>query len=303
MSSGSCRISPVYVLPPDTVCLYSEHRKFFLHGKLYCALVERIGSGEHRASIVRALSGEFPAAEIDLALERLLDRGFIFGPGTVDGPVAGYWASLGLAPEIAAENLSQIGVRIESCGVAGAAELSAALREARGPYRRSLGRPDRRAGERLSRRTASGAQPSVAGGQTGLVAGPALGNHSAGRADFPSRQRRRWTCLADRMKSNRQIKAFLDRKQARCVAASPLAETMLGDSAIGLAAVEIARAIASGFGTDLEDHLISLDLLGSTVARHYVAARPQCPSAAARSCATRSARRRRPGFAPAASSS
>ena len=24
----------VYVLPPDTVCLYSEHRKFFLHGKL-----------------------------------------------------------------------------------------------------------------------------------------------------------------------------------------------------------------------------------------------------------------------------
>ena len=31
-----------------------------------------------------------------------------------------------------------------------------------------------------------------------------------------------WTCLADRMKWNRQIKAFLDRKEARCVAASPL---------------------------------------------------------------------------------
>jgi ribosomal protein S12 methylthiotransferase accessory factor len=25
-----------YVLPPDVVCLYSEDRKFFLHGDLYC---------------------------------------------------------------------------------------------------------------------------------------------------------------------------------------------------------------------------------------------------------------------------
>ena len=33
----------VYVLPPDAVCLYSEDRKFFLHGELYCALVTAIG--------------------------------------------------------------------------------------------------------------------------------------------------------------------------------------------------------------------------------------------------------------------
>ena len=31
----------VYVLPPDVVCLYSEDRKFFLHGELYCALAVR----------------------------------------------------------------------------------------------------------------------------------------------------------------------------------------------------------------------------------------------------------------------
>jgi oxazoline/thiazoline synthase len=35
----------VYVLPPDVVCLYSEHRKFFLHGELYCALASAIGAG------------------------------------------------------------------------------------------------------------------------------------------------------------------------------------------------------------------------------------------------------------------
>ena len=35
----------VYLLPPDAVCLYSEHRKFFLYGELYCALASAIGEG------------------------------------------------------------------------------------------------------------------------------------------------------------------------------------------------------------------------------------------------------------------
>jgi ribosomal protein S12 methylthiotransferase accessory factor len=87
-----------------------------------------------------------------------------------------------------------------------------------------------------------------------------------------------WTCLADRMKRNREVKALLDRGQARCVAVSPLARHTFGQSAIQLAAVEIAKAIATDFRTELRDHVISLDLLGSTIAKHYVAARPQCPS-------------------------
>ena len=36
----------VYVLPPDVVCLYSEDRKFFLHGELYYALASAIGEVE-----------------------------------------------------------------------------------------------------------------------------------------------------------------------------------------------------------------------------------------------------------------
>ncbi|MBV9970750.1 MAG: TOMM precursor leader peptide-binding protein, partial [Xanthobacteraceae bacterium] len=51
----------------------------------------------------------------------------------------------------------------------------------------------------------------------------------------------------------------------------------LGQGGVQLAAVEIAKAIATAFRTDLRDHIVSLDLLGSSVARHYVAKRPQCP--------------------------
>ncbi len=48
---------------------------------------------------------------------------------------------------------------------------------------------------------------------------------------------------------------------------SPLARNTFGQSAIQFAAVEIAKAIATGFRTDLRDHIVSFDLLGSTIAQ------------------------------------
>jgi ribosomal protein S12 methylthiotransferase accessory factor len=77
---------------------------------------------------------------------------------------------------------------------------------------------------------------------------------------------------------NREVKGFLERGSARAVAISPLARKPLGQGAIQFAALETAKAIASGFRTELNNHIISHDLLGSNVVKHYVAARPQCPT-------------------------
>ena len=52
-SSDIAQFAPnfsVYVLPPDVVCLYSEDRKFFLHGGLFCALASAIGRGGQQLS-------------------------------------------------------------------------------------------------------------------------------------------------------------------------------------------------------------------------------------------------------------
>ncbi|HEY8213471.1 MAG TPA: hypothetical protein VIG36_04980, partial [Methylocystis sp.] len=71
---GAFRFAPnyaVYIFPPDVVCLYSENRKFFLRGALYCALAERIAAGEDQTSILHALAADFPAAKIDEAFNRL----------------------------------------------------------------------------------------------------------------------------------------------------------------------------------------------------------------------------------------
>src|SRR5499427_2557660 len=126
--NGAVRFAPnfsVYVLPPDVVCLYSEDRKFFLHGELYCALATAIGAGKSVGEIVRVLGKKFPSDKIHEALKRLLDRRYV-GPkrrSSADDAPAAYWASLGMPPGIAEQNLRKCRVRIQSIDVKGGNEL------------------------------------------------------------------------------------------------------------------------------------------------------------------------------------
>jgi bacteriocin biosynthesis cyclodehydratase domain-containing protein len=269
----------VYVLPPDVVCLYSEDRKFFLYGELYCALASAIGAGRSSQDLVRELELDFPPSKIREALERLFDRRFIVPASHSSLDItAAYWASLGLSPETAQRNLQKVRVRIHAIDVPGAIELDIALRD--------LGvRVVKRTADltvtlvndyledrlaELNRKHLSKQTPWLLVQPSGIfpLVGPVF---SPGKSAC-------WTCLAERMKRNREIKALLDRRHARCVAVSPLARDTLGQSAVQVAAVEIAKAIATEFRTKLSDHIISLDLLGSTILKHYVPARPQCPA-------------------------
>ena len=270
----------VYVLPPDVVCLYSEDRKFFLHGEIYCAFASAIGrGGKNFRELVRVLERDFPSDKVNEALKRLMDRGYILPASRSSaGIAAAYWASLGLLPGTGERNLQNCRVRIQSIDVRGAMELSSALSELgvrvvkRSPDLTVTLVSDYLEGRlaELNRQHLSDRTPWLLVQPSGIfpLVGPVF---SPGKSAC-------WTCLADRMQRNRKVKLFLDRQQFRRVAVSPLARQTLGQSAIQLAAAEIAKAIATEFRTELRDHIISLDLMGSTMVKHYVAHRPQCPS-------------------------
>ena len=71
----------VYVLPPDVVCLYSEDRKFFLHGELYCALASAIGKGGKSLPRARCeLATEFSVRQ-DRGSPQAADRAPLHRPG------------------------------------------------------------------------------------------------------------------------------------------------------------------------------------------------------------------------------
>lgn len=270
----------VYVLPPDVVCLYSEDRKFFLHGELYCALASAIAAGgKSFRELVRELEQNFPSDKIEEALKRLMERRYIVAASPSSAsPVAGYWASLGLPPDMAERNLGNCRVRIQSIDVKGATELSAALSELGvRVVKRSPDLTVTLVSDYLERRLAELNQQRVSEGSRWLLVQPSGAFPLVGPVFTPG-ESACWTCLFDRMIRNREVKGFLDRGPARAVVASPLARNTLGQSAIQFAALEIAKAIATGFRTELNDHIVSHDLLGSSIVKHYVATRPQCPT-------------------------
>ena len=111
-----------------------------------CASIPRTGSSFFTASfiarspprseraekafgeLVRELEQDFPSDKIHEALKRLIERRYIVPASHASaGAAAAYWASLGLPPETAEQNLQNCRVRIQSIDVQGAAELGAAL--------------------------------------------------------------------------------------------------------------------------------------------------------------------------------
>jgi oxazoline/thiazoline synthase len=270
----------VYLLAPDVVCLYSEDRKFLLHGELYCALAAAIAKGgKSSRELIGDLEKDFRSDQIREALQRLIDRRYVLPASSfANGAQAAFWASLGLSPETAEQNLQKCRVRIHSIDVQGETQLAAALS---GLGVRVVKRaPDLMVtlvNDYLETRLAEMNQQRLSDRTPWALVQPSGIFPLVGPVFKPGRSAC-WMCLAERMKRNREIKALLDRRQARRLAVSPLVHETVGQSAIQLAAIEVAKAIATDFRTPLSDHIISLDLTGSTIVKHHVAARPQCPS-------------------------
>ena len=122
----------VYVLPPDVVCLYSEDRKFFLHGELYCALASAIGKGGKSLPRARSRAGAEFSARQDRGSPQAADRAPLHRPGIAPLPPAP-WPAIGRASACRREWPSKISrivaCAFESIDVKGAAEFGAALSE------------------------------------------------------------------------------------------------------------------------------------------------------------------------------
>src|SRR5579872_4415548 len=224
----------VYVLPPDAVCLYSEDRKFFLYGELYCKLAAAIGAGGKSVlKLVRELEREFPADKIREALQRLFDRRYILRNSRTAGDITtAYWVSLGLSPDTAEKNLQKCRVRVESIEVQGGKELTATLRKLGVRIvERAADLTVTLVGDYLDGRLADLNKRHLVDHTRWLLVQPSGIFPLVGPILAPGKSAC-WTCLADRMRRNREVKALIERKGARRVAVSPLAHHPFGHAGI-----------------------------------------------------------------------
>ena len=193
----------------------------------------------------------YPADKIQEALKRLIDRRYVVVKrGSSASVAASYWASLGLPPGIAEKNLQKmprahrIDRRQRRKGTRRRIDASSAFASCK----RSADLTVTLVNDYLEARLAELNRQHLSDDTPWLLVQPSGIFPLVGPVFSPGKGAC-WTCLAERMKRNREVKALLDRKQARRVAASPLARDTLGQSAIQLAAIEIAKAIATDFRT------------------------------------------------------
>ena len=298
------RFSPgftVYILPPESICLYSEHRKLFLHGALYCAIATAIGkNGKSRAALVRELSRNFPPDMMEEALKRLTDRRYVVeATPTTTGPAAAFWAGLGLPPETAKANLDACRVRIEALDVDGAKQLTAALK--------TLGvhivdrSPDLTvtlANDYLDERLAELNRQRVKDKTPWLLVQPSGPFPLVGPVFRPCRER--LLDLPVRPHDPQPGDQGLSRPRStgrRHLATR--AKPVRADRDPVRRRRDRAKRSRPAFRTDLRDHIASFDLMGATIAKHFVSHRPQCPTCGNKKLRTRGARRSRSRSAPA----
>ena len=189
---SSRRISPSMCCHLMSCASIPRTGNSFFTATLYCALASAIGEGGRSfRQLVRELEQKFPSDKIHEALKRLVDRRYVLPASRSSvGAVAAYWASLGLPPATAEENLQKCRVRIQSIDVQGATELGAALKRSGRSRRQAIPRPHGHAGERLSRRTTRRIEPAAAVGPNALAARPAFRYFSPGGAGVQPGQER-----------------------------------------------------------------------------------------------------------------
>lgn len=268
------RVEP---LDAERVFLISERERFLLQGRSYALLAPLIDGRSKVIELIQALAGRLSGPEVFYALMILEERGFLVeATDALPLQAAAHWESLGIPAGLAAERLGGASVSVSALGGLEAQPMSEALRAAGVQVHeegalRVVVTPDYLAPELDAW--------SLEARERGLRWIPArpVGSVSWLGPIIPPEGAPCWACLSFRLRENRPVERFLQR-QTGAWPSPPAAGLAVGASAgLSLAALALARWIASGGKGALDDHLLVFDAAAPRLEEHAVKRRPQCP--------------------------
>ncbi|MFT3768217.1 MAG: TOMM precursor leader peptide-binding protein [Minicystis sp.] len=262
----------------DLVFLLGEHRRIALRGRAYGLLIPLLDGRRSVDEITATLAAELPAVEIHHAIARLEQQGYVTEDGT-GSERDGFWEAVAEVVPCAPERLAATPVAVRAMGGEDVEPATSALVEAgliveehapliivvTGDYLH----PDLEAWNRRARDEAATWVPVKPGGIEPWI-GPV----------FQPGPGPCWACLAARIRHNRPVEAYLERRRGE---GTPLLPSLVGllasrRAALSFASVLVATWIASGGRGPLSGHgIVSLDLIHAATATHPFSRRPQCP--------------------------
>lgn len=251
--------------------LLSEQAWFPLVESPYEELAALVDGRRTVQEILEAAAPALTPHEVFFALRDLLEQGYLveLPPGS-ESPLVGFWSALGAEPGSASERVASTPVSVVGGGEPLSALLAEALRGAGLDVRPEATLRVVVTDDYLSPELEAFSERARAEGVTWLPLKPGGRLGWFGPLIRPS-QGACWHCLTERLRMNRAA------EQVAGVTRRPLPSPPAAVSAcLQVAAVQLARWIASGPESDALDPLITLDHRTLEVKRHPVTRLPHC---------------------------
>lgn len=267
----------VEVVDPEGVFLLSERGHFVLKGPLHCRLASLMDGSTTADEIVDELASVATATEVYFALGLLEKKGYIVEADGTPYHRAAFWHALEVDPGSAERRLRDTTVSLVSFGDVSVEPLESVLR--------TLGIKIGPTGNFKIVMTDDYLQnglddfnvAALRSYQPWLLVKPLGTVHWIGPLFRPGASPC-WECLADRLRSNREVESYLQGKKGTTtpfpVSGAALPATV--QATLHLAAVETTKAIARGAEPPPESAVITLDAVTLEMRRHTLVSRPQC---------------------------
>jgi bacteriocin biosynthesis cyclodehydratase domain-containing protein len=269
----------VQVLPGEGVFVLSDSRQSLLRGRLYESVVPQV-DGRPVEAICDHLQEKISTAEVYFVLGQLEKKGYLCEKATsLPAGEAAWWSAQHVDPSMAEQRLAETPVVLHAFGVEteSLADLLRTLHvrvEADGPI--GVVVVDHYLHEQLEEYNAE----ALRSGKAWLLIRP-LGRQLWMGPLFHPRQSGCWECLAQRLRANRPVAAYVNAKTGRPAADDPAHTAATLQVAWGLAAQTVATWIVRGELPDLEGKVQSLDLVSWKTQAHTLVRLPYCPACGA----------------------
>jgi ribosomal protein S12 methylthiotransferase accessory factor len=269
--------SRAVAVPGEAVYLFGERGSAALPGPLYERLAPFLDGTHTIEDVVGNLSATASAAEIYFAIDQLVARGYVCdGDRARPEAAAAFWRAQGLDPVDALARLRASRVEVKAVGAIDLAPLAGALGGAGLTVAPGGAATIVATDDYLRPELADVNAAALASRRPWLLCKPVGSVLWIGPLFRPGASAC-WACLAHRLRDNRAVEAEV---QARAGTTDPLVPpTGVPASeaiALGLAALWVAREIASPAGDTTDAAVVTLDLQTLATVRHVLARRPQC---------------------------
>jgi ribosomal protein S12 methylthiotransferase accessory factor len=269
----------VEVLDEAQVLLLDEREAKLLEGRVFPLLSPLLDGRRSVDEIYATLGGSVFPAEVEYALEIGRLRGLIV-EGSDEAPPFGaapFWHVLGLSWQQVRDCLAHARVSVRSVGSVAAAEAAEPLSRLGAACAPGGDLSLVLADDYLHPELEALNREALESGRPWLLARP-VGNTAMIGPLFVPGHTGCWECLAQRLRSNRLVEGFLERRGAVPVRPPLSAVPTLVRAALELAATEVVRAMVLRERSPLAGRVLTWDAVALESARHVLVRRPQCPA-------------------------